>query len=287
MFTRGFIQRNINSRALLTKNSTSTVFAQPKPSVLLASRNYAFSSNRRNQPRIRYLFYVFGFSTVLLYYVGNVVDKKKPKTSFDSEREFQEYEKITGLKRRYKLINHDKNEHYKFYVVPYVHSDASLEKIADRLKKRDETWQVKIIDPVELIEKEKQDEGKKYCYLLQDIAQTGRPYPKGLITALVKEEIEFFMNTRSGTFDTNFIIKNYPQTTDEAIKFENDVSDIQKCLVLNYDIVNELPKAKNPDVVRSINNVKGYFETVGRTIAIDKKHDELDSKLLEIILKDI
>ena len=94
------------------------------------------------------------------------------------------------------------------------------------------------------------------------------------------------MNTREGAFDTNYIIKNYPQTTNEAIKFENDVSDIAKCLVLHYDMENELPKHKNDEEMRSIKNVEGYFDSVGKTKTLTSKYDEMDAKFEEIMLED-
>ena len=99
--------------------------------------------------------------------------------------------------------------------------------MANLLQHKDENATVKIIDPAQLIEEQKKDEGMKYHYLLEDLDEQGRPYPPGLITAVIKQEIYKILNTREGTFDTNFIIKNYPQTTNEAIKFENDISDIQ------------------------------------------------------------
>ncbi|KAG2732741.1 hypothetical protein G9P44_003731 [Scheffersomyces stipitis] len=251
-------------------------------------RNYASTIRPpQNTPRLRYLFYMFCFSSVLLYFVGKKVDKKKqPKTSFNSEREFQEYEEATGLKRRYKLINHDKNKNYKFYAIPYAFSDKTVDEIADKIKKHDNGKQVKIIDPAVLIEQEKEDESKKYCYLLQDLELSRSPYPKGLITALVKEEIQFYMNTRNGTFDTNFVLKNFPQSTDEAIKFENDVSDIQKCIILQNDFNSELDSDKSATTARSIRNVKGYFETVGRTKEIVQKGGAVDKQIKEIISDD-
>jgi hypothetical protein len=231
---------------------------------------------------------MFVISCGALYFAANSMEKgKRPKVSFESEREFREYEESTGLKRRTKLINFEKNHHYKFYVIPYVHQDETVTKIADRLKEIDEGKQVKIIDPKQLVEQEKQDESRKYCYLLQDLDAEGKSYPKGLMTALIKEEVHNFLNTRMGTFDTNFIIKNYPQSTDDAIKFENEVSDVQKCLILHYDILNELKKNNSPEIARSIENVAGYFETVNRVKTLTYKYDEMDSALKDFILEDM
>lgn len=237
-------------------------------------------------PRIRYLFYMLVLSWVVLYFVTGKMDKKKPQTLFESEREFREYEERTGLKRRSKLVNHELNDHYRFYVIPYVTDDAVVDEVTKQIKQLDPAKQVKVIDPTALIAKEKEDETRRYCYLLQDLDEKHKSYPKGLITTLIKNEVREFMNTRLGTFDTNFVIKNYPQATDEAIKFENDVSDIQKCLVVHYDIVNHLPE--NPDLARRINNVVGYFNTVGRTKELVLKHnDRMDKELKEIMLEDL
>lgn len=264
-------------------------------STLLAPSMVRFASNQpikhkpnpqKSQPRIRYLFYMVVLSWAVLYFVTGKVDKKQPKNTFASEREFRDYEEQTGLKRRNKLINHEKNEQYRFYVVPYVTDDYALDSICQRIKEVDPAREVKVIDPKQLIETEKLDETRKYSYLLQDLDARNHSYPKGLVTALIKNEVAQFLNTRLGTFDTNIVIKNYPQSTDEAIKFENDISDIQKCLIVHYDIVNTLPD--DPDLARNIGNVVGYFNTVGRVKEVVSKHnDRLDSKLKEIMLEDL
>ena len=253
-----------------------------------SSRSYAKRSgmDKNEAPKLRYIFYVFLFSSATLYLAGQKVDKsKKPKTSFNSDREFLDYERETGLKRRHKLIDNELNDKFKFYVVPYVHADETVTKIANRLQALEPEKNVRIIDPQELIEQELKDESRKYSYLLQDLKEQGKSFPRGLITALIKEELQIFLTTRSGTFDTNFILKNYPQSTEEAIKFENDVSGIQKCLILHYDVMNEL-KNEDVDKVRLINNVHGYFETVGRARTITSRFDEMDEKLMEIALED-
>lgn len=274
MFARAF------TRPLALKGAT-----QPPRVQLNSFRNYA-TSKKNGPPRIRYLFYTFLFSTAVLYFAGSNVDKRpKPKTSFVDENELREYEKSTGLKRRYKLINSEKNENYRFFVVPYVHTQSTLDHLVKKIKESDSAREVKVIDPAELIEAEKKDESKRYCYILQDLEKENKPLPKGLITAVIKEEISQFLNTRSGTFDTNFVIKNYPQSTDEAIKFENDISDVKQCLVLHFDIINELPKYEDSDASRSINNVVGYFKTVGKTTEIANLHDSLDDKFKEVMME--
>ncbi|CAN3365625.1 hypothetical protein DICA4_E26764 [Diutina catenulata] len=243
------------------------------------------SPQKQNTPRVRYLFYMLVLSWGVLYLVTKKVDRKPPPKSFSSEREFRDYEQQTGLKRRSKLLNHEKNEHYRFYVVPYVSNDQDVEKIGARLKELDPNREVKVIDPAQLIAREKEDESRKYCYLLRDLDARHKSYPKGLVTALVKNEVAYFLNTRMGTFDTNIVLKNYPQTTDEAIKFENEVSSVQKCLVTHYDLVNKL---SDPKLARQVNNVVGYFNTVDKVKELVSKHDDvLDRKLKEIMLEDI
>lgn len=267
------------SRALLTR-----------PGLLRAPlRTYATSVRKsaNQQPKVRYLFYMFLVSSGVLYMAGKKVDKKAPpKKSFDSEQELLQYEESTGLKRRHKLISAEKSDQYKFYVVPFVSNDESVEKIANKLKLLDEGKLVKVIDPKQLLLQEEQDEDRKYSYLLQDLKHTGKSVPKGLVTALVKDEINQYLNTRNGTFETNFIIKNYPQTTEEAIKFENDVASVQKCLILHYDMLNEVPKLPVEDA-RAIANVNGYFDTVEKTKTLVSKHDTLDDKLVDFALEDL
>lgn len=222
--------------------------------------------------KFRYLIYVAIFSTAVLVFVSKKVDKKNPKKSF-SPREYAEYEEITGLKRRNKLISHEKNDQYKFYALPYVHDDATVEKVAKKLPRDKE---VKIIDPVELIEREIEDETRRYSYLLQDLRTERKALPSGLVTALIKEEISMFLNTTKGTYDTSFLLKNYPQTTEEAIKFENDVSAVLKCLVLLNDIEKDMPAEKGPEKARQIANVIGYFDTVSNIKSIPETAAQMD-----------
>lgn len=224
--------------------------------------------------KFRYLIYVAIFSTAVLVFVSKKVDKKNPKKSF-SPREYAEYEEITGLKRRNKLISHEKNDKYRFYALPYVHDDATVEKLAKKLPGDKE---IKIIDPEQLVEREIEDETRRYSFLLQDLRAERKALPNGLLTALIKEEVSMFLNTTKGTYDTSFLLKNYPQTTEEAIKFENDVSSVLKCLVLLNDVENEMPSAKNPEKARLIANVIGYFDTVNNTKSISETASQMDEK---------
>jgi hypothetical protein len=247
-----------------------------------SARLYAQQAGE-SAPKVRYLCYVSILSTGVLWAATTQV-KRQDKT-FASEAELKAYEERTGLKIRSRLIEGDKSSHYSFYVIPYVHLDESVEKIKLRLEASGR--QVKVIDPQELVKQEIEDESRRYSFLLQDLQATNKPYPKGLITALIKEEVQLFLNTRSGTFDTNFLVKNYPQTTDEAIKFENDIADVEKCLVLHYDMLNELKNAKGPEATHKMENVVGYFETVDKVKTIVARSDEMDDKLKEIVLQDI
>lgn len=213
-----------------------------------------------NAPRIRYLIMMVAVSFGCLHFVSTKVQKAPPKTSF-SEREFKQYEQETGLKRRHKLVSFEKNEQYTFYALPYTHSvDGAVAKLTAKLP---EHKQVKVIDPKELIEKEI-EEDKRYSYLLQELKAQGREMPKGLITALVKEEVQLFMNTTRGQHDTNVILVNYPQTTEEAIKFENDVSDVHSCIVFDDEFANNIQQDLSEERIRKINNVVGYFDTVNK-----------------------
>lgn len=242
---------------------------------LIANKFYSTPQRRVKKPeelpKIRYFAVVILASFGLLHFVTTQVDKKAPKVSF-TEREFQQYEKETGLKRRHKLISHEKNEQYEFYAVPFAHDISVAEKVLG--SKFTGSSQVKTIDPASLIEKEIEDEGK-YSYLLQELKATKKSFPRGLITALVKQEIELFMNTTKGQFDTKILLMNYPQTTEEAIKFENDVSELKTCVVLEHDFEN-LTADLEEDEVRKVKNVVGYFDTVGKVQKVGASFDVLE-----------
>lgn len=255
---------------------------------MLQLKNYSSNKNaplqnrrpRKDEaPRVRYLLYVFLFSTGLLVLATRLVDKKKaPQTTF-TEREYQEYERESGIKRRSKLISGLNTDKYHFYAVPYVDSDATLDKIASKLPKDKE---VKIIDPALLVKQETKDPDRKYSILLNDLKYSGKPIPRGLITALIKQEVEFFLNTSKGTHDTNILLKNYPQSTYEATKFENDISDLTSVIVLKDDIEKELPAKKLSEDIRLINNVVGYYDTVGRNYELAGKSSEWDDKAIKV-----
>ncbi|KAI5951295.1 AIM36 [Candida jiufengensis] len=281
------LTRLISQRSVVSRRSISPIYKfQP---LLKFQRNYVIVhkdlSKQKKEPRIRYILYVIAFSWVLIWFVGGQVDKKRP-TQYLTEREFEEYEKSTGIKRRNKLIGSDLNNKYRFYVIPFISSDEELTKIEKSMSKHDPERKIKIIDPVVLIQDEKQDDGKRYSALLNELDQKHKPYPPGLITAILKEYINFYMNTREGTFDTNFIIKNYPQTTNEAIKFENDICDISKCLIMHFDMLNNLPP-DNDKLKRNLTNVDGYFDSVGKSKTLVSKFDEMDAKFEEIMLEDL
>lgn len=235
-------------------------------------RTYASVGRKDKEPKIRYLFYMFILSSITIYYGGKKVDKKKHKSSFGSQEELDEYEQATGLKRRYRLIDNANGEKYKFYGLPYYKDDSIVEKLKQSLG----PTKVKEIDVNQLIEQELNDDSRKYCYLLQDLVKRKKPFPNGLITALIKGEVEFYMNTSQGIYDTNFILKNYPQNTNEASKFETDVALLEKIIVLKEDINDYLPTQLPDDQVRKINNVVSYFETVGKSTIIDSLKDDLD-----------
>lgn len=218
------------------------------------------SSPPKKEPRIRYLFYMFLLSSATIYISGKFVTKKKQKTSFGSEQEFNEYELTTGLKRRTKLINNDK---YTFIGLP-----ISNEKVINELTKVNEATTVKVIDPQQLIQNQLDDETKRYSYLLQDLQKENKPLPKGLLTALIKDYVLFYMNTSQGIYDTLFVIKNYPQTIDDASKFENEVAFLTKLVVLKSDLA-----GLNGDDSRTVNDVVLYFGTVNKSQVLDSFSD--------------
>lgn len=292
MFASRLLIKQQVSRRLIPSSTLSKLTTTQSPGFVsplqIFSRNYAIvhkDLTKKKSPRLRYMFLMVAISFSAMYFVSHSVDKRVVKKSF-SEGEFKDYEQQTGLKRRHKLLGHDMNQKYKFYVVPYVHDQTTLDKIVTRLLEVDDSKKVKVIDPQELIVQEKQDERNKYCYLLEDLEDARKPFPPGLITALIKQYISFFMNTRDGTFDTTFVIKNYPQHTAEAIKFENDVSDIHGCILLQDDIVNQLPNVKDDDGVRAISNVDGYFGSVGKSYKLTNSGNQLDGELKKVITED-
>lgn len=241
------------------------------PRLVMNTRSYVRRTPMSDKPthRLKYLLLMVIASWGLLFFVTSQVDKKAPKTSF-SHREYEAYERESGLKRRKKLLNAEQKDQFKFYAVPFSSEAKRSEKEFSKALKSDVAQ--KIIKPNDLIEKELEDEGK-YSYLLQELKATGRQMPSGLITALVKQEIQLFLNTTKGQYDTNIILLNYPQTTEEAIKFENDIADFEACVVLPSDYDNKLAQL-DEDTQRKLNNVFGYFDVLNKFKKLGK--DELE-----------
>ncbi|EGV63134.1 Altered inheritance of mitochondria protein 36, mitochondrial [Yamadazyma tenuis] len=227
------------------------------------------ANKKKSEPRIRYLFYMFVLASLTVYFGAKRVDRKKIKTSFGSEKELDEYEQTTGIKRRTSLVSGNLAGKYKFYSVPYVEDNALVVKLQQAL----EPTKVKIIDPEVLIQQETEDNTRRYSFLLQDLKSKNKPLPSGLITALIRNEVSFYMNTSQGIYDTNFILKNYPRNTNEASKFETDVGYIEKVLVLKNEVLESLPKAVSDRDARSVNDVISYFETVGKADVVESLDD--------------
>lgn len=246
-------------RSLSTFRSQMKKNTQP---VSISAARYHLMRNyphRKRGGRLRPLFFMFLASWGLLLFVTSRVDRKAPKTSF-SQREYESYEKESGLKRRTKLITPELKERYKFFAVPFSSDDnKSTQALAKALNP---TIPQKVIDPAALVHKEIAEEGK-YSYLLEELKATGRQFPPGLVTALVKQEIQLFTNTTKGQFETNIVLLNYPQTTEEAIKFENDVSDFDACVVTPEDY-NRISTEADESTKRKIDNVYGYFDILNK-----------------------
>lgn len=221
------------------------------------------STIRQTFPKMRYFVLMFFVLSGALYYAGNSVTRKKPRTSFSSQRELEAYELSTGIRRRHKLIPSSSNDQYTFYAAPLC-SELQLKRLVSHFEKNPEGKQILILDPESLISQELENPERKYHQLLHDIVGRNKPFPPGLLTALLKQEISFLLNTRAGTFDTCFVLKNFPSSIDEAIKFENDVLDIKLCLVFqNTDL--------NPEERRISDNVVGYFDIVGKSLKFNER----------------
>ncbi|CAH6721072.1 altered inheritance of mitochondria protein 36, mitochondrial [[Candida] jaroonii] len=207
----------------------------------IQSVRYRSTNPRKNEIKIRYLFYMFVLSSITVFFAGRQIDKKRVKNSFNSKEEMEAYEVETGIRRRSRLINNDK---FKFISLPIM-----TEALKDKVIKENSTSNVQIVNPETLIEEEMKDTSKTYCFLLQDLKAQNKPLPKGLVTAVVKNHIISYKSDE----DTLFILENYPLNTDDASKFENDVALINKVVV------------NKGDYEREVGNVIQYFDTVGKT----------------------
>lgn len=207
----------------------------------LQSVRYRSTNPRKNEIKIRYLFYMFVLSSITVFFAGRKIEKKRAKNSFNSEAEMEAYEVETGIRRRNRLVNNDK---YKFVSLPIM-----TETLKEKVIKDNNASNVQIINPEQLIEEEMKDTSKTYCYLLQDLKAQNKPLPKGLLTAVVKNHITSYKADE----ETLFILENYPLNTDDASKFENDVALINKVVV------------NKGDYEREVGNVIQYFDTVGKT----------------------
>lgn len=203
-----------------------------------------------NAPRVRYLLMVVAALWAFLYFVSGRVEKTLKRSLF-TEKEFEEYERESGLKRRHRLIPSTMNNKYRFYLFPYAKSEtAAVNALATS------TRETKVINPEELVRREI-EEGGKYLFLLQELSEQNSDFPRGLLTALVKQEVELYVNTTKGQYDTDFVLFNYPRTPEEAIKFENDISEVESCL-----IPESFESGVTSNDARNIKNIVGYFDVL-------------------------
>lgn len=214
--------------------------------------------------RIKYLFYTFIFSSAVLYFVTKKISPKTFKHSFKDEKELQMYN--LGIRRRNKLITSNKNEFISFFVFPYISNNDQFESFISKLKLDNNSKNFQCIDPNDLILNEKKDSTRKFSTYLNGLEKKKKPIPNGLITTLVKNEIAEILKSQKIPVSTIFLIKNFPQTIDEVINFENDISDIQKCYILDSDYKQNFENEK----FRNVKKVSEYLNLFGKTYYINE-----------------
>lgn len=200
-----------------------------------ARHNYATktaNSRKRDElPSFKKLALVGVIGTVIFVEAVKSLDKNQPKNSY-SESEYAEVAK--GLRRR-KAI--------------FAPGEINVQLATQGVPTKQLGTRGKVVDPSEIVEYYRQQEGDKYQALLNELLDShGKHYveklPSGMLVMLVGRYLKEVCNGAD-----NVVIANFPLNLKDAIKFENEVCVVDKVLFTESNAGNDLAK---------------YFQTVDK-----------------------
>ncbi len=184
-------------------------------------------------PSFKTIFLVGIVGTAIFVKAVESLEQNKPKTTF-TPSEFDTV--MSGLRRRVAIFGQEDLD------LHCIRSGTPLKKL--KLSK-----EAKIIRPSEVAEFYRNKSDDKYYALLNEIYEKeGESYMKHLPKGLNVEIIGRYMRDNCKKGDTVYLL-DFPENIKDAIKFENEVSVIDKVIV---------PKSSSDD------EVSQYFKTVNK-----------------------
>ncbi|GME73042.1 unnamed protein product [Ambrosiozyma monospora] len=281
MFSRGILQRVTSNelKSVITKRSLTSTTLRTTPkfnskSKLITQfnqeqkRGYAWSNKRDEGPKARYFFLIGIVGTAIFALVVSKVDAQDPAKSLAkkknsmSEEEWEQ--QLINLGRKTLAFKPTEAE---FYFVPNgCNNDKKVKQLVEKLEAGNDN-SVGTIDLNELIDEQFNSEnGSKYGALLKstldstDLKSNGCHYKfsyklaPGIFTKLVYNKVVSLRKEHPEY--TRFVLLNYPNTIQEAVKFEQDVAVSKKLVLLGTE-------EKDNDIVE-------YFNTVDKVIKLEQ-----------------
>lgn len=174
------------------------------------------------------------FGSIILTQVVDAVVKEKPRGQKGmSEAEY--YKLQQRLKRKVALFTPEEKEVLLF-------KDATVKDVnVTELSKQG----IDVINPLDLVESEKNDKESKYYDLLND--PDLKQLPRGLTVELIGKALKNSPNSK-------FIVIGFPQDVKEAIQFEDKIVTVKNLVV-----------SGNAD-----DDVFKYYKTVNKSLVLDK-----------------
>ncbi|GMG21481.1 unnamed protein product [Ambrosiozyma monospora] len=281
MFSRGIIQRVTSNelKSVISKRFLTSTTLRSTPKVHNnfkfitqfnqgQKRSYAWSNKREDGPKARYFFLVGIVGTAIFALVVSKIDAQDPAKSLAkkknsmSEEEWEQ--QLINLRRKTLAFKPSEAE---FYLVPNgCNNDKKVKQLVEKLEAGEDN-SVGTIDLNQLIDEQLTSEmGSKYGAVLKstldttDLKSNGCHYKfsyklaPGIFTKLVYNKVVSLRKEHPEY--TRFVLLNYPNTIQEAVKFEQDVAVSKKLVLFGTE-------EKDNDIVE-------YFNTVDKCIKLEQ-----------------
>jgi hypothetical protein len=177
------------------------------------------------------------FASILLTQVVDAVNQEKPRGQRGGMSEAEYYKQQQRLKRKIAMFSPDEKQ-----VLLWKNGEISQIGNIEQLNEHG----VAVIDPVKLVDLEKQDKESKFYDLLNDPEL--KELPRGLVVDLIGKFIKESKQEK-------FLVVGFPPDVKESIKFEDKIVTIKNLVITDQS-------DENDDVYR-------YYKTVNKSKKVD------------------
>lgn len=195
------------------------------------------ASNRG--PGLKNLIAIGILGTIVLVKVVDTINEQNPRPRSLTESEYRKQQQ--RLKRLKCMFRPDEKPVYLLRARGGKVSKSEVQQLK-------QFSQFEIVDPDELVNREKSDPNSQYFSLLNDPSIKKLPF--GLKSALIGAYLK--QHDQPGT---NFLVINFPENIKESVKFEENIVTIKKLLD-----VNETGSS-------AYNELVSYYKTVDKVVS--------------------